>query len=197
MTNTAATPGPGTRAGDLPPLLSPADLRRRLEAGEALQLVDVREAPEFAAGRIAGTRLIPQGGLATRAGELDRARPVVLVCRSGKRSEQARGRLEALGFTDVACLEGGLMAWEAAGLPVEKDARAPWSLERQVRVAAGALVLLGVTLGFLVHPGLFGLSAFVGAGLVFAGITDWCGLGLLIAKAPWNCRCDGGACGTR
>lgn len=187
MTMTSA---PVAAAAELPlPLrLAPADLRRRLEAGDPLQLVDVREAPEFAAGRIAGARLIPQGGLAGRAAELDRARPVVLVCRSGRRSEQAREGLAALGFTQVACLDGGLMAWEAAGLPVERDAHAPWSLERQVRVAAGALVLLGAGLGFLVHPGFFGLSAFVGAGLVYAGVTDWCGMGLLIAKAPWNRR---------
>lgn len=197
MTTTAPAPDRPLNAAGLPPRLSPAELRRRLEAGEPLQLVDVREAPEFAGGRIAGARLIPQGELAGRAAGLDRARPVVLVCRSGKRSEQAREKLAALGFPQIACLDGGLLAWEAAGLPVEKDARAPWSLERQVRVAAGALVLLGVTLGFLVHPGFFGLSAFVGAGLIFAGVTDWCGMGLLIAKAPWNRRCDGGACGAR
>lgn len=180
--------------GALPSRLSPADLRRRLDTGGPLQLVDVREAPEFAGGRIAGARLIPLGTLAKRAGELDRSRPVVLVCRSGKRSEQAREQLAALGFGQIACLDGGLMAWEAAGQPVEKDAHAPWSLERQVRVAAGALVLLGVGLGFFLHPGFFGLSAFVGAGLIFAGVTDWCGMGLLIAKAPWNRRRDGVCC---
>ena len=85
-------------------------------------------------------------------------------------------------------MTGGVAAWKAAGLPVEKDEHAPWSLERQVRVVAGALVVTGVVLGFWIHPGFFGLSAFVGAGLVFAGITDWCGMGLLLAKAPWNRR---------
>lgn len=168
--------------------LGPAELRRRIDAGEPLQLVDVREAPEFAAGRLAGARLIPLGELERRAAEFDRSRPLVLICRSGKRSGQAREKLERLGFNNLACLTGGLTAWEAAGLPVEKDARAPWALERQVRVAAGSLVVLGVTLGFLVHPGFFGLSAFVGGGLVFAGVTDWCGMGLLLAKAPWNRR---------
>jgi rhodanese-related sulfurtransferase len=168
--------------------LGPAELRRRLNAGEPLQLVDVREEPEFAAARLAGARLIPLGELEKRAAELDRSRPAVLICRSGKRSGQAREKLTQLGFSNLACLTGGLTAWEAAGLPVEKDARAPWALERQVRIAAGALVVLGVTLGFLVHPGFFGLSAFVGVGLMFAGITDWCGMGLLLAKAPWNHR---------
>ena len=168
--------------------LGPAELRQLIAAGEPLQLVDVREAPEFAAARLAGARLIPLGEIEKRAVELDRSRPLVLICRSGKRSGQAREKLAQLGFNNLACLSGGLTAWEAAGLPVAKDERAPWALERQVRVAAGALVLLGVTLGFLVHPGFFGLSAFVGGGLVFAGVTDWCGMGLLLAKAPWNRR---------
>jgi rhodanese-related sulfurtransferase len=168
--------------------LGPAELRRRLEAGEPLQLVDVREEPEFAAARLAGAQLIPLGALQKRAAELDRSRPLVLICRSGKRSGQARETLAQLGFNNLASLTGGLAAWEAAGLPVEKDARAPWALERQVRIAAGALVVLGVTLGFFVHPGFYGLSAFVGVGLMFAGITDWCGMGLLLAKAPWNRR---------
>ena len=167
---------------------SPAELSRRIDAAEPLQLVDVRENPEFAAGRLAGARLIPLGEIENRASEIDRSRPLVVICQSGKRSDDARQKLAALGFSNIACLSGGLTAWEAAGLPVEKDEHAPWSLERQVRVAAGALVLLGVALGFLVHPGFFGLSGFVGAGLVFAGITDWCGMGLLIAKAPWNRR---------
>jgi rhodanese-related sulfurtransferase len=168
--------------------LGPAELRRRLEAGEPLQLVDVREEPEFAAARLAGARLIPLGEMERRAAELDRSRPLVLMCRSGKRSGQAREQLSGLGFNNMACLTGGLTAWEAAGLPVERDASAPWALERQVRIAAGSLVLLGVALGFFVHPGFYGLSAFVGVGLVFAGITDWCGMGLLLAKAPWNRR---------
>jgi rhodanese-related sulfurtransferase len=168
--------------------LGPAELRRRLEAGEPLQLVDVREEPEFAASRLAGARLISLGGIERHAAELDRSRPVVLICRSGKRSDQAREKLTRLGFSNLACLTGGLAAWEAAGLPVEKDARAPWALERQVRIAAGSLVLLGVALGHFVHPGFYGLSAFVGVGLMFAGITDWCGMGLLLAKAPWNHR---------
>ena len=168
--------------------LPPAELRRRLDAGEPLQLVDVREEPEFAAGRLAGARLFPLGEIEKRAGELDRSQPLVLICRSGKRAGQARERLTRLGFNQLASLSGGLTAWEADGLPVEKDEHAPWSLERQVRVAAGALVFIGVSLGWFVHPGFYGLSAFVGAGLVFAGVSDWCGMGLLLAKAPWNRR---------
>jgi len=104
---------------------------------------------------------------------------------SGKRSQQAREKLAAAGCEDLSVLEGGGSAWEAAGFPVERG-RAVMSLERQVRVAAGLLVLLGVILGTTVHPGFLGISAFVGAGLTFAGLTDWCGMGMLLAKAPWN-----------
>ena len=90
-------------------------------------------------------------------------------------------------------LEGGVTAWEQAGLPVKRG-KTVLSLERQVRVAAGLLVLTGVVLGFLVHPAFFGLAAFVGAGLTFAGLTDWCGMAMLLAKMPWNQR--GGTCCT-
>jgi rhodanese-related sulfurtransferase len=83
-------------------------------------------------------------------------------------------------------IEGGTEAWASLGLPVEGTGRKTISIERQVRIGAGALVLTGVILGFLVNPGYFSLSAFVGAGLLFAGITDWCSMGLLLARAPWN-----------
>ena len=83
-------------------------------------------------------------------------------------------------------VEGGTQAWVAAGLPVVKGSKSAISIERQVRIGAGILVLTGVILGSLIHPAFFGLSAFIGAGLVFAGVTNWCGMGLLLAKAPWN-----------
>ena len=82
-------------------------------------------------------------------------------------------------------VEGGTAAWQAAGLPVV-EGKKTMSLERQVRIAAGSLIVTGVAIGHFVHPGGYGLSAFVGAGLVFAGITDTCGMGMLIAKMPWN-----------
>lgn len=177
--------------------LAPEELHARLRRGERPQLVDVREHPEFAAGRIAGARLLPLGDIGRRAGELNRDLPVICVCRSGKRSAQAAEKLAALGFVQVRQLEGGLLAWERAGLPLEKDARAPWALERQVRFAAGLLVLAGLGLS-LVWPPAVGLSWFVGAGLVFAALTDWCGMGLLLAKMPWNrpARECGGSCKT-
>jgi rhodanese-related sulfurtransferase len=148
-------------------------------------LIDVREFPEFAGGRIAGSRLIPLGELERRAGEIASNKTVVCVCRSGKRAAQAVDKLTALGRMNVALLDGGLLAWEQAELPLEKDTHAPWALERQVRFTAGLLVLAGLGLS-LVWPAAIGLSWFVSVGLVFAAITDWCGMGLLLAKMPWN-----------
>jgi rhodanese-related sulfurtransferase len=168
--------------------IAPARLCERCREGGGVQLVDVRSSGEFAGQRIAGSKAIPLGELATRANELDRDRPIVVICQSGQRGRQACAELRRLGRTDVAILAGGMQAWAAAVLPVERDAHAPWALERQVRAAAGGLVLLGATLGWRVHPGFYALSAVVGAGLVFAGVTDWCGMGLLLARAPWNRR---------
>jgi rhodanese-related sulfurtransferase len=165
--------------------LTPTELRSLLAQVDRLQLVDVRDPVEFASGRIPRARLLPLGELQRGAAELDRSRPVVCVCRSGKRSAQAVEKLLALGFDQVQQLDGGLTAWEQAGLLLEKDERAPWALERQVRLAAGLLVLAGLSLS-LVWPPAIGLSWFVAAGLVFAAVTDWCGMGLLLAKKPWN-----------
>jgi len=165
--------------------LTPAELQARLARGQPLLVLDVREYPEFASSRLGCARLVPLAQLDQAAREMDRSLPMVCLCRSGKRSAQAAAKLAALGFTDVAQLEGGLVAWEQAGLPLTRDARAPWPLERQVRLAAGVLVLVGLGLS-LRWPSAIGLPWFVGTGLVFAGLTDWCGMALLLAKAPWN-----------
>jgi rhodanese-related sulfurtransferase len=117
----------------------------------------------------------------------EQAEACVLICRSGKRAEQAFQKLRAAGCENLAILDGGVTAWDAAGLPVNRGRKAI-SLERQVRIAAGLLTLSGVILGTWVHPSFYGISAFVGAGLMFAGITDWCGMAMILAKMPWNQR---------
>ena len=111
--------------------------------------------------------------------------PLYLICQSGTRSRQAAERCIRAGYDNVVCVEGGTLAWERAGLPVVRGPRMI-SLERQVRIAAGSLVVIGTALGAFVHPGFLGIAAFVGAGLVFAGITDTCGMGMLLARMPWN-----------
>jgi rhodanese-related sulfurtransferase len=153
-----------------------------------MQLVDVRSGGEFAGRRIAGAKLLPLAELAQRHAELERDKPVVVICQSGQRGVRACAELRRLGWRDVANLAGGMQAWTFAGLPVEEDENPPWSLERQVRVAAGGLVVVGALLGWLVHPDFLALCAFVGTGLVFAGVTDWCGMAYLLARAPWNRR---------
>jgi rhodanese-related sulfurtransferase len=153
---------------------------------EDLHLVDVREYAEFAGGRVSGARLIPLGELEKRHAELDQTKAIYVMCRTGRRSGEAQKRLKALGFTHVVNVAGGFEAWKNQNLPFERDERAPWSLERQVRFAAGLLVLLGIVLSLAVHPYFIAVSAFVGAGLTFAGATDWCGMAMLLAKMPWN-----------
>jgi rhodanese-related sulfurtransferase len=113
------------------------------------------------------------------------SQPLYVICRSGSRGQQAREKLLAAGYANVVNVEGGTQAWDEAGLPVVRGQKAI-SLERQVRIAAGSLVLLGALLGYFAHPYWIALSAFVGGGLVFAGITDTCGMGMLLARMPWN-----------
>lgn len=162
-------------------------LQETIERSPAsLQLIDVREYPEYAGGHLLHSMWIPLGKLHQHLDKLDKSKETIVVCFSGKRSAQAQKTLRGHQFDQVAHLKGGLQAWIQGGGAVEKEAKAPWSLERQVRVAAGGLVFGGALLAHFVHDGFLGIPAFVGGGLIFAGITDWCGMGLLIAKMPWN-----------
>ncbi|HUF05178.1 MAG TPA: rhodanese-like domain-containing protein [Aridibacter sp.] len=149
-------------------------------------LVDVREYGEFAGGRVSDAKLLPLGDLESRHKELDHDKPIYVMCRTGRRSAEAQKKLTALGFTNVINVVGGLEAWKAEDLPVERDEKAPWAIERQVRFVAGLIVLTGVMLAVLVHPYLIGISAFVAAGLVFSAVTDSCAMGMLLLKMPWN-----------
>jgi rhodanese-related sulfurtransferase len=167
------------------PTIPPARLAELAAAGP-VPLIDVRTPAEFEEVHVAFARNVPLDRLDPQALG-DPAAPVYVVCRSGSRGQKACEKLLAAGFANVANVEGGTLACVEAGLPVVRG-RKTISLERQVRIAAGSLVLLGVLLGVLAHPGFLGLAGFVGAGLVFAGITDTCGMGLLLARMPWNRR---------
>jgi rhodanese-related sulfurtransferase len=123
----------------------------------------------------------------TRSGAADL--PLYFICRSGGRGKQACEKLLAAGYASVVNVEGGTSAWAEAGLPVVRGRKAI-ALERQVRMVAGSLVLLGALLGWLVHPAFVALSAFVGAGLLYSGLTDTCGMGMLLARMPWNQKPD-------
>lgn len=165
--------------------LTPRELNSRLRNGDALRVIDVREYPEYAAARIEGARLIPSAEIAKRAQELDRDEPLVVVCRSGRRSAMALENLRKIGFNNAVQLEGGMDAWEKEGLPTTRDQRAPWSLERQVRLVAGLLILTGLIGSKFWAPAII-LAWFVPCGLVFAALTDSCAMGMLLAKLPWN-----------
>jgi glyoxylase-like metal-dependent hydrolase (beta-lactamase superfamily II) len=180
---------------DIAPVIAAAEAMQLVAAGGGGSIVDVRTGAEYDGEHIAGSRLVPLDQLAERADEV-RATPAprLLLCRTGSRAAMAREALERLHIGGLSVIEGGIEAYKAAGGKVERG-QGVLSLERQVRIAAGAIVLTGVLLAWFVHPGFVWLSGFVGAGLVFAGITDWCGMGLLLAKAPWNQRRAGAAAG--
>jgi rhodanese-related sulfurtransferase len=165
--------------------LTPQQVRERLDAGRAI-LVDIREADEFARSHIAGAQSQPLSTWEKAHLSVDPDADVIFTCRSGMRTAGACDRLAVRVNGDAFVLEGGLNAWAKAGLPVATNANAPMEIMRQVQIAAGALVLIGVVLGFLVSPAWFGLSGFVGAGLTFAGISGFCGMARLLMLAPWN-----------
>lgn len=169
--------------------IRPQELSQKLSAGESIDLVDVRTPVEFREVHVTGARNVPLDQLDPHAVQNERNgtadHPLYVICRSGARANQACQTFIEAGFENVVNVEGGTEACAAAGLNVVRGKKA-MSLERQVRIAAGALVLTGALLGFFVHPYWIGLSGFVGAGLMFAGITDTCAMGMLIAKMPWN-----------
>jgi rhodanese-related sulfurtransferase len=166
--------------------ISPNELQSLLTAQPGLPLLDVRTPVEFAEVHVPQARNVPLDELQPDSLTFPKDQPVYLLCRSGQRAAKAGEKLAQAGFTQPIVITGGTLAWIDAHLPVTRGQSKVISLERQVRIAAGSLVLVGAVLGWWVHPGFFGLSAFVGAGLVFAGITDFCGMGLLLAKFPWN-----------
>lgn len=172
------------------PTITANELHKILQDNNSQNVIDVRTPVEFAEVHVEAAKNVPLDSLdpATlhEAHHLSIERPIYILCRSGQRATKAAGQLAKAGFPNSIVVEGGTLAWIDAGLPVKRGEAKVISLERQVRIAAGAIVLTGVLLSRFVDGNFIWLSGFVGAGLIFAGITDWCGMGLLIAKAPWN-----------
>ena len=152
--------------------MTPHETAAALRAG--IPRVDIREADEFRRAHVPGAQNRPLSRLDAAA----LPPGAVVMCQSGARCAPLAAAHPVL--------EGGLAAWERAGLPVARDAKAPLPIMRQVQVAAGALVLAGVLGGALVAPGFYALAGFVGAGLIFAGVTGFCGMARLLAIMPWN-----------
>jgi len=165
--------------------ITPAEAARLLRDGATL--VDIREPDEQARERISGARNLPLSRLESAELAMRDGEPVLFHCRSGARTQGNAARLAAkAGLREAYAIEGGLEAWKRAGLPVVQDSRQPIELMRQVQIAAGSLVLLGVLLGAFVAPAFLALSGFVGAGLVFAGVSGTCGLARVLRLMPWN-----------
>ena len=166
--------------------IAPAELQKLLTTQPSAPVIDVRTPVEFAEVHVPQARSVPLDELKPGLLQLQKDQPVYLLCRSGQRATKAAEKLAKEGFAQPVVVEGGTLAWIEANLPVTRSAVKVISLERQVRIAAGAIVFTGVILARLVNFNFIWLSGFVGAGLVFAGITDFCGMGLLLARMPWN-----------
>ena len=163
--------------------ISAHDLAEQLSS-QRVSVIDVREPMEYASGHIAGSLNIPLSRL--HQADLPQG-PLVLVCQSGNRSSRGLSQLLSQGHRQpLSELEGGLPSWQTAGLPVRKLKNAPLHLMRQVQIAAGSLVLLGLILSNTVAPAWIILTWFVGAGLTFAGVSGFCGMARLLAVMPWN-----------
>lgn len=175
-------------------VLSPATLRSWVEqvppgAGTPM-VIDVRSAAEYESRHIRGSYHVPAQTLAEHAADLARLldtgnAPVVLVCQSGVRAEQARRHLAAVGLQDAYVLDGGVPAYAAAGGDVIRGRRT-WALERQVRLCAGVLVLVGMLAGRYLTPTARLLTGAVGTGLTFSALTDTCAMGSALARLPFN-----------
>lgn len=168
------------------PSISAVEARRLVDQGAIL--VDVREPDEHARERVPDARLLPLSRLEEAELTVLEGRPVIFHCRSGARTAAGAARLRAKAGEgcEAYIVEGGLDAWKRAGLPVAVDRRQPLELQRQVQIGAGGMAFVGTLLGILLSPWFLAVPLFVGAGLLTAGITGFCGLARLLARAPWN-----------
>jgi rhodanese-related sulfurtransferase len=163
--------------------ISPAEAKRLI--GKGATLIDIRGADEHARERIPGALNKPLDRLKTFDGG---GEPVIFHCRSGNRTAVNAAKLTTSTNCEAFIVEDGIEGWKAAGLQTTSDKSQPIEIIRQVQITAGSLVLLGVILSQLIAPGFIALSAFIGAGLVFAGVSGWCGMAKMLAVMPWNRR---------
>ena len=156
-----------------------------LSQKNSIPLIDVRTPAEYESVHAKGAVNHPMESLDLAKIPCSKEEEIHVICQSGGRSMKVCQKLEGAGFTNLVNVDGGTSAWHAAGLPVVEGKKVI-SLERQVRIASGSLVVIGVLVGQFVHPSGFGLSGLIGAGLVFSAVTNTCGMGMMIAKMPWN-----------
>ena len=165
-------------------LISPIELRDSVVSGQQLQLIDVRSASEYGSGHVPGAVNIPMEQLEVRLADLTQRGEIVLICQGGKRASTCANWIH--DRRDVAVLEGGTTAWSKAGFPLTECTACRWSLERQIRFGAGVMVLVGALLALTISTNWLYLPLFIGSGLTFAGLTDICPMGMLLARMPWN-----------
>jgi rhodanese-related sulfurtransferase len=166
--------------------ISPLNAKRLLDQGAIL--VDIREADEHARERVPGAHHLALSKLDKADLALHQGKPIIFHCKSGARTLSNAPRLaqKVGGACEAFIVEGGLDAWKKAGLPVATDRHQPIELQRQVQIGAGSLAFLGTMLGLFVSPWFFAVPAFVGAGLIGAGVTGFCGMATILMRAPWN-----------
>lgn len=171
--------------------ISPRQLNDLIQKGDKSPLLDVRTPAEHAEMHVPGVTLVPLDQLNAASlcadGGMDKAKPVYFLCRSGGRATQAAQKLEKYGFANCVVVEGGTQAWADAGLPLNRGA-AMMSLERQVRLCIGIVVLVSALLAMYVNGSFVWLCAFMGCALIITALADWCGMALLLARMPWNQR---------
>lgn len=171
---------------------APEQLYERMRSGQSTFLLDVRSPAEYAAAHIPGALSLPLDTLdaktlAERLGDPGAGtdEPLFLTCQAGLRAERAAEKLRDAGYTNLVLLEGGTHAWDRRALPMQRG-RNGISLERQAQVTIGSLLILKVVFGFAVSELFFVGGALIGAGLIVAGMTHWCGMVQLLARMPWN-----------
>lgn len=149
-------------------------------------ILDVRTRGEFNNERIVGTTNIPLDEIEKHIDELKQYKHVYIHCNSGNRSQQACQKLSSIGLDNLVNVEGGIQAWKSAGFPIFRSTKARLPIMQQVQIVTGSLVVTGVVLSELISSWLLGISAFVGMGLVYAGLSGTCTMGLLLSRMPWN-----------
>jgi rhodanese-related sulfurtransferase len=164
------------------------EAKELIESKQCHLLIDVRSPAEYRASHIEGSINIPMDHL--EEGMLakfeDKDTVLYMMCSCGNRSSKACTEMESIGYQNVISVDGGIIELKRLGMKVIEEEHHVISIERQVRIVAGSLVLTGVLVGYFISPSFLAISAFVGAGLIFAGITNTCGLGVLLARMPWN-----------
>lgn len=148
-------------------------------------LIDVRSQDEHLSGTIPGATCIPHDQITENLSQIPKDKEILLFCRSGGRSSKAKETLKNLGYTNIKDLEGGFTAWAESGKPIQQQ-RKCISIQRQVMLVAGSLITISMLLGYFYDYLFYALAAFVGLGLMFAGISGFCGMALLLESMPWN-----------